>query len=222
MLKKIRLFLGLLIFAVLFFFGVYSWRIAQENKVLNEIITRLQADSRIAEVVVTAVKADPKSGKTLTTIKFLEYGAIGQPLEPKYFTFSGNIIQFQSLVIRFNDIYVRNADKFRGKSAYIFWKVFRLDGPNTEEYEINRVNDIPDGYRVGAAKNNFEQRLWEGFWKYALDARSAKGAGVKNAQVEAPGTRFIPGLIYTLKIEHDGGIRIDSAPVPRILKDELR
>jgi hypothetical protein len=34
--------------------------------------------------------------------------------------------------------------------------------------------------------------------------------GIKNAQIEAPGTKFVPGLIYTIKIEHDGGLRIDA------------
>ncbi len=43
---------------------------------------------------------------------------------------------------------------------------------------------------------------------------------IKNAQIEAPGSMFLPGTIYTLKIEHDGGIRIDAEPVPEILKGE--
>ena len=69
------------------------------------------------------------------------------------------------------------------------------------------------------AKNYFEQKLWENFWGYALDSSAAKRVGVKNAQIEAPGTRFIPGLIYTIKIEHNGGIRIESAPTPKILEN---
>ncbi len=53
--------------------------------------------------------------------------------------------------------------------------------------------------------------------------------GVKNAQIEAPGTKFIPGALYTIKIEHDGGIRIDvqalsailtGERIPRIIKTE--
>ena len=99
-----------------------------ENAVLKQIIERLQADSRIAEVLVTGVNFDEKINKTYTTIKFLEYDTKGRPLEPKYFTFAGNIIQFQSLVIRFDDIYIRQKDRLRGKSAYLFWKVFMLDG----------------------------------------------------------------------------------------------
>ena len=44
--------------------------------------------------------------------------------------------------------------------------------------------------------------------------------GIKNAQIEAPGTRFVPGMLYTVKIEHDGGMRIDAQTLPLILKGE--
>ncbi len=191
-----------------------------ENKVLKEIITRLEADSRIAEVLVTGVNYDEKTQKTLTTIKFLEYDTNGEPLTPRYFTFSGNIIQFQSLVIRFDDIRVRQGDRLRGRSVYLFWKVFMLDGKNTQEYVITNVNAVPEGYMLGKAKNGFEEKLWNKFWDHALKSKRARRVGVKNAQIEAPGTMFIPGMIYTIKIEHDGGMRIDSEPIPQILNGE--
>ena len=102
-------------------------RYINENRLLKEVISRLQADSRIAEVLVTDVRWDEKTGRELTTIKFLEYDTQGNPLAPKYFTFPGNIIQFQSLVIRFDDAFVVRNDSLKGKSAYLFWKVFRLE-----------------------------------------------------------------------------------------------
>jgi len=58
------------------------------------------------------------------------------------------------------------------------------------------------------------------FWEYALDSEKSITKGIKNAQIEAPGTKFVPGILYTLKIEHDGGIRIDTAEIPSILKGE--
>ena len=142
------------------------------------------------------------------------------PLKPRYFTFSGNIIQFQSLVIRFEDIHIRSADRLRGKSAYLFWKVFMLDGKNTEEYDIVKVYEIPFGYKLEGQKDTFEKELWVKFWEYALDPERAKKMGIKNAQIEAPGTVFIPGMIYTIKIEHDGGMRIDTQKLPSIVRGE--
>lgn len=192
----------------------------RENQMLREIIERLAADSRVAEVIVTDIKLDPKTKKSRTTIKFLEYDTKLNPLESKYFTFSGNVIQFQAMVIRFDDFYVKKGHSLKGKSAYLFLKAFLLTDNGAETFDITKVNEIPSGYQVEGAKNNFERRLWRGFWEYALNPARAGRFGVKNAQIEAPGTRFIPGLIYTVKIEHDGGLRIDSAPLSPILKDE--
>ncbi len=188
------------------------FKFVNENKVLRQVIERLEANSRIAEVLVTEVHYDEAKRKNFTTIKFLEYSSQQKPLEPKYFTFAGNIIQFQSLVIRFDDFHIRMDTPLKGKSAYIFWKAFMLDGPNTQEYEITRMREVPRGYQVGEPAGSFESRLWAKFWKYALNIPTAEKMGIKNAQIEAPGTMFIPGTLYTIKIEHDGGMRIDAQP----------
>lgn len=219
--KKVFYFLLiiLVIFSAIFIYR-YAARYINENKVLKEIVSRLEADSRIAEVLVTNIRYDERTAKKLTTIKFLEYDTKGSPLQPRYFTFPGNIIQFQSLVIRFDDFYIRKKDLLRGRSAYLFWKVFMLDGTNTLEYEITKVNQIPQGYKIENIDSPFEEKLWKKFWEFALNPEEAKRMGIKNAQIEAPGTMFIPGALYTIKIEHDGGIRIDAQPLPAILRGE--
>lgn len=199
----------------------FSLKYFQENKILKQVINRLEAESRIAEVLVTDVKFDEKINRIQTTIKFLEYDVQGNPLPPRYFTFLGNLIQFQSLVIRFDDIYIRRGDRLRGKSVYIFWKAFMLDGKNTQEYEITKAFQIPQGYKIEGVRDLFEEKLWHKFWEYALHPEESKKMGIKNAQIEAPGTMFVPGTLYTIKIEHDGGMRIDVTPLPTILKGEL-
>lgn len=221
MLKQIK---NLLIITIIIVLSIGLIRLyvkyVQENKILKEIIARLEADSRIAEVLVTGVNFDEKSKKTYTTIKFLEYDSKGRPLSPRYFNFSGNIIQFQSLVVRFDDIYVKKGNKLKGRSAYIFWKVFTLDGANTKEYEITEAKQIPAGYKIDKRSDPFENKFWENFWQYALNPQMRKISGIKNAQIEAPGTMFIPGMLYTIKIEHDGGMRIDISPLSPILRGE--
>ena len=222
--KFISLFKILFISGFFLFLSFFAYRAVtqyiNENKILKQIVSRLEADSRIAEVIVTDFRIDELTGKLLTTIKFLEYDTKGRPLKAKYFTFEGNIIQFQSLIVRFDDIYVRNADPLKGKSAYLFWKAFILEGENTQEYEIARVNEVPEGYKIEGTTIVFEQKFWKEFWRYALDEKVAQTRGIKNAQIEAPGSKFVPGILYTLKIEHDGGIRIDTTEIPGILKGE--
>lgn len=222
--KRLKQVIIFVFVAALLFFagkGVY-WvhRQIEENRILRKVIERLSADSRIAEVLVTQSHYDEETNKIETTIKFLEYDAAGKPLEPRYLTFQGNIIQFQALVIRFQDKLVQTGDKVRGKSAYLFLRAFILDAENTQVFDLTKVNEIPEGYRVSQVKNEFEQKLWQEFWKYALDPKARNRAGIKNAQIEAPGSMFLPGTIYTIRIEHNGGIRIDTQPIPEILKGE--
>lgn len=222
MIKKIKIFcLFCIVVLTAGFVYIFIYNFVSESKVLKQVVSRLQAESRIAEVLVTKIKYDEESGNIFTTIKFLEYDVNQKPLNPKYFTFPGNIIQFQSLVIRFDDNYIKVNDKLKGKSIFLFWKVFMLDGLNTQEYEISKINQIPEGYKIEGAKNSFEKKLWENFWKYALNPKTSKIQGIKNVQIEAPGTMFVPGMLYRLKIEHDGGIRIETMSLPDILKGEV-
>ena len=200
--------------------GIWIYRWVEEGRVLRQVIERLSAESRAAEVVVTKTELDETSRKVKTTIKFLEYNAQGRPLPSRYFTFQGNVIQFQSLVIRFQDKFVKGGDRLRGKSVYLFLKAFVLDGSKTQEFEITPAHQIPAGYKLPGKKSEFETALWEEFWNYALDPQARERSGIKNAQIEAPGSLFLPGTIYTIRIEHDGGLRIDTQPVPEILKGE--
>ena len=216
--KTIGRILKFVVFCAIIFYVAYLFNQAREKAILKKVIERLSADSQIAEVTVTDVRRDPQEKKTYTTIKFQEYDSHSNPLPPKYFTFSSNVIQFQSLVIRFDDFYVKSGHPLKGKSAYLFLNVFALKDKDTEVFQLSRINEVPAGYRTEEKASVFEERLWQEFWKYALEPQAAKRAGIKNAQIEAPGTKFVPGLLYTLKIEHDGGMRVDVSPLSSVLK----
>ena len=211
---------NLFFLALVLYFAFFWYNQIMREKTLRKIIENLRAETRIAEVLVTDSHEDPASGAAMTTIKFLEYDASGRPLPPRYFTFNGNVIQFQTLVIRFDDIYIEKADRLRGRSAYLFMKAFALSGEKTQEFDISETYSVPEGYKVAGAPVRFQREIWKRFWTYVLDPAERSKLGIKNAQIEAPGSLFVPGTIYTLKIEHDGGLRIDANPIPEILKGE--
>ncbi|MBI3252058.1 MAG: hypothetical protein HYZ52_01905 [Candidatus Omnitrophica bacterium] len=208
---------NLIILAVFFllFIGYFKFR---DFLLLRQVIHNLKAESRIAEVLVTDSSLDEYTRKYTTTIKFLEYDVKGRPMKPRFFTFKGNLIQFQTLVARFDDKYVEQGHRLKGKSVYLFLEAFVLDGARTQEFTITPVDEIPEGYRVGDPPNALEREIWRHFWKVALEPAAREKIGLKNAQIEAPGSVFVPGTIYTLIIEHHGGIRIDTRPIPEILK----
>jgi hypothetical protein len=210
---------NIIVLAILFFLFIGFFKF-KDYLLFRKIIHNLKAESRIAEVLVTESSIDEYTRQYSTTIKFLEYDVHGKPLKPRYFTFNGNLIQFQTLVARFDDKYVEEGHRMKGKSVYLFLKAFVLAGKNTQEFPITNVQSVPDGYRVGDPPTTFEREIWRRFWKMALDPKERKRLGVKNAQIEAPGSVFIPGTIYTLIIEHDGGIRIDTRPIPEIIRNE--
>ncbi|MCM8774964.1 MAG: hypothetical protein NC930_01210 [Candidatus Omnitrophica bacterium] len=218
--KIVKVLPSLVIIGLLVFGIFYLQKKLEETRILKEVIQRLSSDSRVAEVLVTKNELDESTGKIRTTLKFLEFDTEGRPLAPKYFTFEGNIIQFQSLVVRFDDRLVQAGDRLRGRSAYLFLKAFSLDSEPPQIFDITEAHQIPSGYKIPGIRSDFETRLWKEFWNYALSPSLRHQAGVKNAQIEAPGSLFVPGTIYLLKIEHDGGIRIDTEPVPEILKGE--
>ncbi|MDD4295222.1 MAG: hypothetical protein PHP69_06905 [Candidatus Omnitrophica bacterium] len=213
------IFIGLIVLFFIFSVRMYLkiTESARQNKVLSDMVARLEKDSTLAQVLVTNVRFNEITGKNETTIKLVELDSMGVKLTPRYFTFPGNILQFQSLVVRFGDKYIKRGDSLRGKSISFLWKVFMLDGNKTREYEINQIYDVPGGFRVGRNVGAYERRIWKKFWEYALDINKD---GIKNAQIEAPGKIFLPGMLYILKLEHDGGIRIDAEPLPEILRGE--
>jgi len=221
LLIRILALIAALVFLFLVGIGIFwVWKRIEENWILRQVVERLSADSRVAEVLVTGSSYSESTQKIETTIKFLEYGADGKPLTPRYLTFQGNIIQFQALVIRFEDRLVQAGDKLQGKSAYLFLRAFVLDSENYQAFNLTDFHQIPEGYKLPGVKNEFEAKLWREFWDYELDPKARERMGIKNAQIEAPGSIFVPGTIYTLKIEHDGGLRIDTQPIPEILKGE--
>ena len=218
--KWIKIFLAALVLFGLTKGILWVNRQLEEKRILKQVIERLSSDSRIAEVLVTQSVLNEQTRTIETTIKFLEYDSKGKPLPARYFKFEGNIIQFQTLVIRFDDKLVAAGDKLRGKSACLFLKAFVLNGAKTQEFDITPINEIPLGYKVPGLDNQFERELWKEFWAYALEPSRREKMGIKNAQIEAPGSMFLPGTIYTMKVEHDGGIRIDAKPLPEIVKGE--
>lgn len=188
-----------------------------ENSYWKQVAERFLAESRRAEIIV--VDTDPSSEPGIT-LKWLEYDSVGNPLTPKYFKFKGNQIQFESLVVRFDDAMIKQGADGKDRSIALFLRAFRLDAKETEIHMITEAGTIPDGYRVPGIPDRFQQNLWEEFWMYAKSDQARKDKHIKNVQLEAPGTRFLPGYLYTIYIEHDGGLRVDASRIPSILKGE--
>ncbi len=219
----VRRILSLILLGIVGAGGWWFFQYQRETEVLRQIITRLTAEERIADVWVDDYVVGNEGKPKKIRLKVLEYSSDGKPLAPVYCDFSLNdVIHFEALVIRLNDDLITEG---KGKSVYLFRRAFALDekGNTYESCDLNSPMEVPGGYRLGLTErklSKIEKDYWRSFWSFALDEKRRRDAGIKTAQIEAPATRFIPDKIYRLILEHDGGMRIQVSKVPEILKGE--
>jgi len=189
-------------------------RLAARCAELKAFVGRLTTDTRAARVRVVDQSRDPE-GVLVTAFEFTEFGRDGNPLPSRVFTLRGEEAYFDALVIKFLDDAVKVGDPLRGKSLHLFRRAFGSaqeprDGP------LLAASDglVPDAYRGGGEPSDFEVALWRQFWRWVAHPREAEAQGVRVAQIEAVGTRPIPGATYLITLRHSGGLDIRRVETP--------
>lgn len=193
----------------------------RKNEQLKQVIQRLSAERRMADVVVTEQKTD--AGRTNTTLLFVEYSRDGSTLPARRFTIDGDVAYVDAMVIKFDGKFVQDNDPLRGRSIALFTRLYAENQPPEKGFRIDEPNQIPDVYRgADPYVMDFERELWANFWKLADDETYRKEMGVRVAQGEAVWTRFQPDRLYTLTLESNGGLNITSAPLKGIYREALK
>ncbi len=201
-----------------------QWQLQQQDKKIKEqeaVIDRLTSENRVAEVIVTDRKT--VNGVLENTLLFVEYAKDGRELLPKVLTVKGKTAHIDALVIKFDDNYVKENDKLRGKSIALFYRVFGdqekpVDGPR-----IDQPGHIPDVYRgLDPQVSDFEQGLWSKFWQLADDENLRKQEGVRVAQGEGPWGPFEIGKLYTITLDTNGGLNIRSEMAKGVYREALQ
>lgn len=193
----------------------------RKNEQLKQVIQRLSAERRMADVVVTEQRA--VNGTMTTTLLFVEYGRDGSTLPARRFTINGDVAYVDAMVIKFDGKFVQDNDPLRGRSIALFTRLYAENQPPEKGFRIDEPNQIPDVYRGGDPYvMDFERELWANFWKLADDEGYRKEMGVRVAQGEAVWTRFQPDRLYTLTLESNGGLNITSAPLKGIYREALK
>jgi len=196
--------------------GWWFYQGRQEVEVLKQIVSRLTSETKVARVEVVDVQEDQEGRVQKLRLKIVEFASGNRELEPILCDFSVNdVVHFEALVIRLNDELIMEG---KGKSAHLFRRAFALDddGNTYESCDINRPREVPGGYSLQSTDpkvQEIERRYWREFWNYALDEKKRKREGVKTAQIEAPGMRFVRGIKYVIYLEHDGGLRFDPKAI---------
>jgi len=186
--------------------------VVRENRRLQEALSRLGNEFRVADIVVTG-RTGGRGREARTTFRFHEYDRFLNPLPPREFTVAGDVAYFDALVLKFEDSWVGAGDPLRGRSLHLFRRVFGEYQAPADGFPIDAAGEdgVPDALRVGAGE--FERSLWKRFWEFAADPDGAAKEGVRVAQGEAVYLRLEVGRTYRLTIEADGGLNLKAAPI---------
>jgi hypothetical protein len=223
------LFLALLVVggsATLFFYYVHNTaqrqieELQHKNDQLEQIKSRLETDHRVARILVTDQKI--VDGRTKTTLLFVEYRPDGSAMPAKQFTINGNEAHFDAQVIKFKDQYVEAADPLRGQSIMLFVRVYGADQAPDAGFPIDAPGTIPEVYRGSDPHiSDFEQDLWNNFWKLYNDREARDARGIRGLHGEGLYGQFLPGHVYTITLRADGDGTITEEPLDPLMSKAL-
>jgi hypothetical protein len=188
-------------------------RLREQVRQLQEVVSRLNAEERVAQIIVHDQTVDAQ-GRTLTTLEFRELDRAGKLMPAIPATLVGTEVYFEALVIKFKNEYVEKGDTLRGKSIILFRRMFgsRTAPDDGVPIDPNASDGIPNVYRVAKEPSEVELELWSKFWFYANNTKEAAAKGVRVMQLEAIGTRVEPSRVYELRVDSDGGMNIIPTP----------
>jgi hypothetical protein len=192
-----------------------------KNAQLQQIVTRLTDEKRVAEVLVTEQKT--VNGVPQTTILFVETARDGSPLPPKSFTLCGRYVHVSAQVIRFEPELVKAGDPLRGHSIALFTGIYGDQQRPADAQAIDEPGTIPAVYRGADPRiSDFEQDLWKDFWRLFNDESFRKEKGVRAAYGQDVYGPFEPDKLYTITIQPNAGLTMTSEPLKPIYRELMK
>jgi len=188
----------------------------KELRVLYEgYLTNVLGERKAAEVVVLEQAQRPEG--PWTKLRFLEYAADEKPLTPKTFEVVGNEIYFDALVLQFQPEAV---EKGEAKSLLVFRRLFS-DRMKPEEGLSLCLFDgpPPDILSRPEVPVKVQSAVWDEFRRCAYDKPYAEKRKVRALYGQAVYKPLRKGILYTLRIQNNGGLLIEESPVPAILRE---
>jgi hypothetical protein len=189
-------------------------KLEQDKQRLETYVQILKHTDRRARIEVLKQETDAQ-GQLRTTIRFTETDANGKPLDAsREITLPGQEVYFDTLVIKFDDHFVEQADPLKGQALMLFRRIFSSSMRAEDGFAIDRVGEAPETYVEGQAPSDFEKDLWKRFWELANDDKLAKEHGVRAIHGDAPYMRMEPDRVYEVLLRSTGEVII--APGARL------
>ena len=197
-------------------------QLEQEKQQLQQMVERLTSERRVAEVLVMGRRM--AGGVPQTELLFVEYAHNGETAASvRRFTIQGNEVHVDAKVISFDRGFLYENDPLRGSSIALFTRIYGDKTAPEHGEAIDPEGAAPEVYRGGDPRAaQFEASLWKDFWRLLEDEQYAKEHGVRIAQGEGVWWPPLEGKLYTLSIESDGGLALNSEPVKAIYIEAMK
>lgn len=183
----------------------------QRIEAKEAMIERLNRSSRLAHITVTDQQVAPSGEVVQTELLFIELDDDGGELARQAFTLPGDVLFVDAWTVKFHQDDIADGHPLRGQTLVLLRRIYSDRMPPIDGYPIDVPGGVPPGYASGE-RAEFEQRVWEHFWKLATDADAAAAMGVRIAQGEAVYKPVRPGRVYELIVDSAGGMSL--APLP--------
>ena len=149
-------------------------------------MTLLKVDERLARLTVIDQGPDPRSGKLISTVEFVELDKRGRPIEEsRVFDITGDIVYVDNWVVKFDEHFIEEADELRSTTLVLFRRIFGEHQQPTDGFVLDRVGIRPNAYSRGEPLSEFEERIWNDFWQIANAPERAAALGIRAAHGEA-------------------------------------
>ncbi len=189
---------------------------------LQGVVTRLTAEKRVAEILVTERIIDA-AGLPISNLLFVEYAKDGSTLPPRQFTVRGEHVHVDGLVIEFANDFVQKDDPLRGHSILLFDKIYGSAQQPMNAQPIDSPGNIPELYRSATPEvSQFEQELWSNFWRLAGDENFRNERGVKVANGKSIYGPFKTDRLYTITLDATGKMSVVDEPLKGAVGEAMK
>lgn len=189
---------------------------------LQQVVTRLTAEKRVAEILVTDRAVDA-AGVPISNLLFVEYGKDGTSLPPRQFIVRGEHVHVDGLVVEFQNDFVQKDDPLRGHSILLFDKIYGSAQQPMNAEPIDSPGNIPELYRSSSPEvSAFEQELWANFWRLAGDESYRNEKGVKVANGKSIYGPFKIDRLYTITLDATGKMSVADEPLKGAVGEAMK
>lgn len=196
-------------------------QLEQEVRYKQEVIGRLEAERRVAEILVTDQQT--VGGVKTTTLLFVEYDKADNQLPARSFTVRGEEVHVDALVVKFEHALVEAGDAIKGKSIALFTRIYGDATAPDKGDPIDTPDQPPDIYKgTDPEVRQVETALWKQFWHLAYDEKARSDAGVRATDGLGVHEPLRPGYLYTLKLEAAGGLTLQREELKAVYKEALK